>query len=474
MEMTQQYRKLRAAAAAHGQGHVFRWWRRLSQAGRKRLLAQVRAIDFAELDALIAKHVRGRSQGVRLGALRPAEPIALPTTAAGRAERRRAIHVGEEAIGQGHVAALVVAGGQGTRLGHNAPKGTYPAAPITGRSLFGLHADKLLAARRRYGAPVPWYIMTSHANHRATQRFLAEHDWFGLPRDDVRCFQQGWMPAVDLGGKLLLAAEDRIATSPNGHGGTLRALRDSGMLDDLRRRGVRVVSYFQVDNVLIQPVDPAFVGYHIERGSEFSSKALPKRDPEEGLGVFCRDSRRRLRVIEYSDLAEGYKYARRRDGSLRFSAGRIAIHAMDVDFVARLTRGRRGLPYHRAVKKVPHLDARGRQVVATEPNAVKFEMFIFDAIARAKAPLVLMVERAEEFAPIKQADAHDSPATARQAQVNLFGSWLEQAGVRVARDFRGDVAGAIEISPLYALDAAELRRRLPKGTTFGGALNLQP
>jgi UDP-N-acetylglucosamine/UDP-N-acetylgalactosamine diphosphorylase len=315
--------------------------------------------------------------------------------------------------------------------------------------------------------------MTSEANDEATRAFFAEHDCFGLPADDVLFFQQGWMPAVDLDGKLLLADQDRLATSPNGHGGTLRALRDEGMLDDMERRGVRVISYFQVDNVLIKPVDTAFIGYHVETASEFSSKALPKRDADEGLGVFCHDGRGEMRVVEYSDLPDQHKDAQNPDGSLVFSAGNIAIHAIDVAFARRMAEGRGQLPFHRAIKKVPHLDVEGQAAAPTEPNAVKFEMFIFDALPHAASPLVLLVERREEFAPIKNADAEDSPATARRAQIDLFGGWLEQAGLEVERDFRGHVLGTIEISPLVALDPAELARGLDEGAAFTGGLNLQ-
>jgi UDP-N-acetylglucosamine/UDP-N-acetylgalactosamine diphosphorylase len=280
------------------------------------------------------------------------------------------------------------------------------------------------------------------------------------------------MPAVGLDGRFLMEARGRIATSPNGHGGTLDALRDSGALADLLRRGIRVISYFQVDNTLIKIVDPAFIGHHIERGSELSSKSIPKRDAEEGLGVFCYADGR-LRVVEYSDLPHEQKYATRPDGTLRFLAGSIAIHAISVEFVERRAAEGLALPYHRALKKVPCIDDAGRPVAPTEPNAVKFEMFIFDALADARNPLVMMVERSEEFAPIKNAEGQDSPATARQAQVNLFGRWLAAAGVAVPSDAAGNVAGRIEIGPLYAMDADELSRRLPRGTRFAGELNLQ-
>jgi UDP-N-acetylglucosamine/UDP-N-acetylgalactosamine diphosphorylase len=472
--MDPEYAKLRRRAQDHGQGHIFRWWDQLDPTQRARLLSQAAAVDFSLLDCLIASHVTAPEPEADLGDLEPAEPIPLPTTDAERAEREQAAAVGEEAIRAGRVAALVVAGGQGTRLGCDGPKGTFPASPITGKSLFQLHAEKILAARRRYAAAIPWYIMTSEANDAQTRRFFADHGHFGLPPGDVVFFQQGSLPAVDLQGKILLAARDRLATSANGHGGTLGALRDSGALDDMRQRGIRAISYFQVDNVLIRIVDPVFLGFHIARGSDFSSKALPKRNPEEGLAAFCHDSRGRLRAIEYSDLPDVHKEARRPDDSLRFEAGSIAIHALSVGFIERMTAEGRGLPYHRALKKVPCIDAEGREVAPEEPNGVKFEMFIFDALAAARTPVVLMVERAEEFAPIKCAEGEDSPATAREAQIELFARWLEEAGVCVPRGHDGKVDGAIEISPLVAASTAELRERYPHGLHFERQLNLQP
>ncbi|MFP4057246.1 MAG: UTP--glucose-1-phosphate uridylyltransferase [Candidatus Brocadiia bacterium] len=470
--MALQYEELRSVAEEHGQGHIFQWWEELDDAEAEGLLAQVAEIDFDLLDRLIEEHVRN-PQEVRLGELEPAQPIPLPCTEEEREARRRAVAKGQEALRAGRVAALVVAGGQGTRLGYDGPKGTFPAGPVTGKPLFQLHAEKIRAASRRYGVRIPWYIMTSEANDAATRSFFDEHRCFGLDGDDVVFFRQGTMPAVDLEGKLLMAGKGRIATSPNGHGGTLAALRDTGALDDLRRRGIDVISYSQVDNPLIRIIDPAFIGHHLDSGSEFSSKSLPKRDAEEGLGVFCYVDGQ-LRVVEYSDLPEECKYATEPDGSLRFSAGNIAIHILAPDLVERLTEEGASLPYHRALKKVPHVDAQGRSLEPDEPNGVKFEMFIFDALPHATNPLVMTVRREEEFAPIKRAEGEDSPHTARQAQVDLFGRWLEQAGVAVPRDQEGNVAGSVEISPLVARDAEELRQRLPQGTAFRDGLYLGP
>ncbi len=474
---------LRSRAEAHGQGHIFRWWNELDEVWRGYLLGQVAGLDFAELGALVEKHVL-HPQTPDFGELTPAEPIAMPDGPDADTERRRAVAIGEDAVRSGNVAALVVAGGLGTRLRYVPPKGTFPAAPVTGKTLFQLHADKLRAWGRRCGVRIPWYIMTSEATDAPTRAYFAEHNYLGLPREDVSFFEQALSPAVDFRGKLLLAEKGAVAMSPNGHGGVLAALGGCSLggrsaLADMRRRGIKVISYFQVDNPLIKLIDPAFIGYHVERASEFSSKALPKRDADEGLGVFCSKDGN-LHVIEYSHLPDRYKYARNERDELVFLAGSIAIHAISVEFFERLLAQGVRLPYHPAVKRVKCVDDQGRHTDPEKPNGVRFESFIFDAIPHARNTMVLMVDRAAEFSPIKQKDGPDSPATARQAQFNLFGRWLEQAGVGVPRDANGDVTVPIEISPLYALDAEELRARLAAegrlraGTRLTAELNLQP
>jgi len=476
--MTPNLAALRALAAQHGQEHIFRWWDELSEAEQASLLAQAAEIDFPLMDRLIREHVLTQSTTVLPDDLQPLDPVPLPRTEAERSARQRAVAVGEEAIRSGHVAALVVAGGSGSRLGYPEPKGIFPAGFATEKSLFRLHAEKIRAARRRYaGAPIPWYVMTSleEDNDAKTKAYFAEQEYFGLPRDEVEFFHQDSMPAVGLDGRLLMRTRGSVATSPNGHGGTLAALRRSEALDHLKQRGIRVVSYFQVDNPLVHLIDPAFIGLHIETGSEFSSKSLPKRDPEEGLGVFCTSGGNVL-VVEYSDLPEDKKIAKRSDETLLYNAGSIAIHAFDVGFLDRVTKNGVGLPFHRARKRVSCIDGRGVEVKLNkdEKNGFKFEKFIFDALPYARNPLVMTVDRAEEFAPIKNKDAEDSPTTAAQAQTDRYGGWLEELRIPVLRDRRGHVIGCIDISPLIATNAEELRRHLPPGYRFGGYLNLQP
>jgi UDP-N-acetylglucosamine/UDP-N-acetylgalactosamine diphosphorylase len=443
--------------AEAGQEHVFRFWSALPEDGRRHLLDQLAEVDFEELTRLIDEHIT-RCEPVTLPPdLEPAPFIRLPAGEASGAERRRMKARGEALLAAGKVAALVVAGGQGTRLGYEGPKGAFPIGPISQRPLFAIFADALHAAQQAYGAPMPWYIMTSRANDRQTRDFFDSYNCFNLPRTSVKFFTQGMMPAVDFQGKLILAKRDEPAWNPDGHGGTVRALARRGMLADMAERGIEYISYFQVDNPLVPPLDPEFIGYHAEAAGDMSSKTALKRDPQEKLGVFCL-SRGRLHVIEYSDLPPTLAEARNADGTLRFEAGNLAIHILSLKFIERLTSGGRfALPFHRATKKIPFVDETGRPHTPTEPNGIKFETFVFDALPLAERPLVLEVDRRREFSPVKNADGEDSPQTARADMVHLAAESLEQAGIAVPRGKDGEPTVKVEVNPLAARSAEELK-----------------
>jgi len=445
-----------------GQGHVFRFWKDLPEEGRRRLLANLAEVDFAELAALVREHVIERRPLELPPDLVPAPFIPLPQTGADHAQRRRMHQRGEARIAAGQVAAFVVAGGQGTRLGFSAPKGEFVIGPVSERPLFQVFAQAILATRRAYDATIPWYIMTSHITDQETRDFFEAYNYFDLPRADVRFFPQGKVSAVDFQGKLLLAARDELACNPDGHGGSIRALARSGMLADMAARGIETLSYFQVDNPLVPPIDPAFIGCHADAHSEMSSKMARKRDAAEKVGHFCL-SGGRLHVIEYSDLEkseEGRRIleARNPDGSLRFGAGSIAIHILDRRFVERLNSGPTfALPFHQARKKIAYVDESGVRCEPQEPNGIKFETFVFDALPMAKRPVVLEIDRAAEFSPVKNAEGEDTPATARRDMIRLAARWLQEAGVAVPRDAAGDPKFKIEISPLAARNAEELK-----------------
>ena len=464
--------QIRRKLEACNQSHLLRHLDRLDQAQQARLLEQVATIDWDRLSGLISRYVLGRPSidlPVKIEPP-PIEPAAAtdPTAAEYKAARKR----GLELIAAGKVAAFVVAGGQGTRLGYEGLKGCLEATPVTRKPLFQLLAEQILASGRRAGVAVPWYVMTSPANDVATRAFFRRRRFFGLEQKDVFFLVQGTMPVISLDGKVLLAKPDEPALSPNGHGGSLQALHASGALDDMAARGVEIISHFQVDNPLVRCVDPLFIGLHELRGAEMSAKALPKRSPIEKLGNFCLVDGK-VTVIEYSDLPEELAQATTDDGHLRLRAGSIAIHLLNRSFVARLTEdGPCDLPFHRAEKKVAYVDEAGQLIRPEKPNAVKLEMFIFDALAMAEKVVILETLRSEEFSPIKNASGPNSLATSLHDQIRRAAAWLEEADIVVPRDADGQVAAAIEISPLFADSAEELIRKVDPNMTITSGQSL--
>jgi len=377
-----------------------------------------------------------------------------------------AIPLGEAALCRGEVAVLLVAGGQGTRLGFDKPKGVYKVGPVSGASLFQIHAEKVLALRRRYQASVPFLIMTSPLTHAETVADFDKNKNFGLD-GDVHFFQQGTMPALDLAtGEPLLEAEGRPFLSPNGHGGTLTALADSGLLATMKARGVKHIFYFQVDNPLVKIAEPAFLGAHIAAMSEVSSKVVYKEQPEEKVGVLALIDGR-CGIIEYSDLPAELATARAADGTLLHRAGNPAIHLFSVGFLEKVTDGADRLQYHIARKKVPYYDVATKSVIApTTENALKFELFIFDALPLAVRWLAVEAKRDEEFAPLKNATGPDSPETVRRLMIDRAARWLEACGCEAPND------APVEISPLYALDETELAAKITHDFQVRGPMYL--
>ena len=471
--------EIRARLERHRQAHLLACFERLDERGQTALLDQIEAINFDELDELIQTLVLKRPAQSVCPSIEPAtfyphdptDPRRVWDAAAARA-------AGDQLLRGGKVAAFTVAGGQGTRLGWNGPKGTFPATVVTGKPLFRVFAEQIVAARSRYGISIPWYIMTSPLNDAETRAFFADNNWFGLPMEDVFTFPQGTMPSIGLDGRLLLAGPGEIATNPDGHGGSIKALRTSGAIEHMAARGIEVISYFQVDNPLVRIFDPVFLGLHTsaaDSSGEMSSKMVPKASPQERVGVFCRIDGRTT-VLEYSDLPENLAAQRDEHGRLRFDAGSIAIHAIGVGFVERLTADRDhfGLPFHRADKKVSWYDPAVDRVVEPEaPNAVKLETFVFDAIPLARSSIVYETSRVEEFAPIKNAQGQDSAQSSFQLQSDRAGRWLARHGVDIPTTIEGHVDARIEISPLTALGAEDLAgQKLPRSVARGGQLVL--
>jgi len=462
--MPESLSSIRATLDAHDQGHLLAFLDELTGPGAERLLTQIAGIDFGELAHLMARAGDREVAPVRSGELEPAPFYPRPTDDARgwSDEDRHYRSVGEEVIRAGRVAAFAVAGGQATRLGWSGPKGTFPATAVSGRPLLGIFAEQVLANQDRYRVTIPFYIMTSPLNDEATRAFFHDNNYFGLNRRNILMIPQRLLPSIDAEtSKILLADKGTVAMHPDGHGGAVNALAASGALDDMAARGIDHISYFQVDNPLVNVIDPLFVGLHTaapDSSSQMSSKVVPKTDPDERVGVLCRRGGRTV-IIEYSDLPPELAAERDETGTLRFDAGSIAVHLISVSFLKKLAGGEGPftLPVNRARKAVPHVDTRtGRRVVPQTPNAIKLEWFIFDALPLADAALVYQTSRLEEFAPIKNASGADSPATSHQLQSDRNGRWLETHGVAIPRDHEGHVAAKIEISPLTALSCDDL------------------
>lgn len=451
-----------------GQGHVVGYWDILSQSDREALYAQVMRLDLPAFLKLVRSTAPPEIAGLKL---ERETFVRLPSSPAEAKLWNDSRITGQEALMAGKVAAMVVAGGQGTRLGFDGPKGAFPVGPVSDRSLFQIHAEKVLAASRRYGREIPLLVMTGPTNDAATKFFFKEKAFFGLPLSSVRIFEQAELPALDAEGRVILDLPGHVFTSPNGHGGSLKALWDSGTVAWLEERGVDYISYLQVDNPLVRVIDPVYIGMHAEQGADMSLKLLERTDPDEKLGIWLRADGK-PKIIEYSDLPAAEMRATDPDGELKYQGGSIAIHMFSVPFVRRLNEQGFRLPFHRAKKKVPFVCPDGSTHAPDRENATKFEMFVFDALAFAGKALAIETLREEEFSPVKNASGGDSPATARRDLARLYGRWLAAAGVPVPLDETGTPVYPIEISPLYADDAETLARNYRGPWTLDGPLVL--
>lgn len=468
---------------AVGQGHLLNFYSELSRDRQRRLLEQLGGLDLESIPELVREYVLKKPGFALPPEVRPAPFYALQGRGGPGWDRARYAGIGQEMLRAGRVAAFVVAGGQGSRLGYEGPKGCFPAGAVTGKPLFQIFAEALLGAGERYGRPVAWYIMTSPLNHDATVNFFGEHGHFGLDPRDVMFFAQGVLPSFDIAtGRVLLASKDSPATNPDGHGGSIRALWESGAIADMKRRGVDTLSYFQVDNPIVNVLDPVFLGLHAsapDSSGQMSSKMVAKASAEEKVGLFCAAGSGpragRVEVIEYSDLPMEYQRQTNADGSLRFLAGSIAVHVMGVGFLERLsTDAAFGLGYHRAEKKIPCIDAAtGEAVTPAGNNGVKLERFVFDALPLCERSIVLETDRVEEFAPIKNASGGDSAGSSAEIQTARAARWLEGAGVRVPRKGDGTPDCVLEISPRTASRAEELvEKALPREIERGARVAL--
>lgn len=432
------------------QDHILQHSQRLDSEKKNDFLKELKKLDLALAFELHRKFSKDKNSSRSLKNIGAAPVIILPGTPQEKNRREEARVLGESLIRKNQVAVLIVAGGQGSRLGIAGPKGKFPVSPVKKKSLFQLFAESVKSLSLRYGAMIPLFIMTSEENGEETRQFFEFNNYFGLDGDYIYFFEQGRLPTLTREGHLILRDDTHLLVNPDGHGGSLKALHESGLLESLTRKGFSELFFCQVDNPLVKIADPVFIGYHRMEGSEFSTKVVRRRDLEEKVGIYGLVNGKPA-VVEYSDfLPEEYR-ALDEKGSILHWPGNIAVHVISLSFIQRLNLRGFALPYHLAVKDVEVLlpDGKGKKMTGW-----KFETFVFDAIPFARKTCCLEVIREEEFAPVKNPKGSDSPETARAALSNLHRSWLKEAGAELAPKAQ------VEISPLCAMDEKELIKKL--------------
>ncbi len=449
------------------QEHLLAFWDELDQSQQGRLAEQIKTVDLprvAEMYSACCEETTGSQD-----ASRAEPPLAIRVGETNDADAQEAERAGLAALAEGTVGVALVAGGQGSRLGFDHPKGMYPIGPISGATLFDILLGKVIATRTRANAPVPIYLMTSPATHQETISYLKREQNFGIPASEIMVFCQGTMPAVDATtGKLLLESKGSLFLSPDGHGGMLSALSRCAALEDMRQRGIKHLFYFQIDNPLATVCDPTFIGHHILSKSEYTLQVIAKQKPEDKVGNVVRLNGK-TQIIEYSDLPPEAANLRNPDGSLKLWAGSIAVHVFDVDFLCRSAAQKDALPIHFARKKVNFVNSTGDVCQPDQPNAIKFEQFIFDLLPAASKSITVEVDPAMAFAPLKNGPGGeaDTAEHVQQQLMKFHRHLLRAAGLQVKETAR------VEIDPRFGITPAILRDKIATGTIITDGTYLQ-
>lgn len=444
-----------------GQQHLLAFWDELDPRQRGGLADQIRALDLQQI-ATLYQECETEEDLAKLAASAGPPPAVRIGGADNPFTAEQARVRGRQALSAGTVGVALVAGGQGTRLGFDHPKGMYAIGPVSDASLFQILIEKIVATADRYQTRIPLYLMTSPATHKETLAYMDRVERFGLAPEELFVFCQGTLPAVDAAtGRLLLSDRHQLSQSPDGHGGMLAALEKSGALRDMSQRRLDQLFYFQVDNPLATVCDPELIGYHLLARSEYTLQVVAKQSPIEKVGNVVQ-TEGGTRVIEYSDLSDEAAGQRTEDGSLKLWAGSIAVHVFDIDFLSRMAKSESSIPFHRAAKKVSYIDSTGSRVEPADPNAIKFERFIFDLLPKAARTLSVEVDPKVGFAPLKNAAgaAFDTVEHVHQQMLDYFRRMVDEAGCKVSENVR------VEISPKFALDVEQLKSKIASGTLF--------
>ena len=392
----------------YNQEHIIRWINSLDEEKKREIIEQIKQIDFHQMTELYdntKKEVEIKEN--KIEAIKYIDKEKLTVI-----EKEELEGLGEQIIRKGEYAVVTMAGGQGTRLEHTGPKGTFKLDVYgKGKYLFEILAENLKEANKNYGVTIPWYIMTSKENNEATYDFLEKNNYFGYEKEDVILFEQGELPLINTEGKLLINKNGLIKEASDGNGGVFSSLRTSGALSDMKERGIKWIFIGGVDNVLLKMADTTLLGLAIKENVQIASKSIVKANPTERVGVFCKMNGH-PKVIEYSELPEKMAEEVDNNGELKYGEAHIMCNLFTIDAIEKISK--EPLIYHSAFKKNSYLDENGKEVIPSEKNSYKFEAFIFDAFEFFDDIAILRGKREDDFAPVKNKEGVDSPKTAKE------------------------------------------------------------
>ncbi|MBQ9313531.1 MAG: UTP--glucose-1-phosphate uridylyltransferase [Clostridia bacterium] len=413
------YEEMKEKLEKYNQTHVLAAYDRADDATKEKLLTQVERIDFEQLKELY--HMTQTEIKFENNKIEPMPYV--DSAKLNEEEKKKYIEIGENIIRSGKLAVVTMAGGQGTRLGHNGPKGTFDLGLESHKSLFEILTDYLKNACEKYHVTIPWYIMTSKDNNRDTVEFFESHNFFDYPKDGIRMFfKQGELPMLDENGKVIINEEGIIKEAADGHGGIFEAIFKDGALEDMKNRGIEWIFVGSVDNPLVKMADPLFIGYAAANNYMAASKTIVKAYPEEKVGVFCKKDGMPY-VIEYTEISNEMAHQRDENGELSFGEAHMLLNLFNIQTLEKIKEVK--LPYHSAHKKSNLVDEKGNVIIPEKPNAYKFETFIFDAFALIPDVGLLRGKREDDFAPVKNAEGNDSPVTARK----LYEDYMKRNGM---------------------------------------------
>ena len=411
--MEDDYLTVKEKLTKYNQMHLLNSYETMEQEKKEKLIDQIKKIDFEQINELYKNANRKVEFGDAV-----IEPINyVEKSKMEEAEINKYEQIGAKIIKEGKYAVVTMAGGQGTRLGHKGPKGTFDLGLDSHKSIFEILCDTLKQAKESFGVYVPWYIMTSEENNEQTTSFFEANNYFGYDKEKIMFFKQGQLPMCNTEGKILLDETGLIKEAADGHGGVFESMRKDGVIDDMKKRGVEWVFIGGVDNVLAKMVDSVLVGLSIEKNVPAAGKSVVKAGPKERVGVFCKRNGKPS-VVEYTEITDEMAEARNSNGELLFGESHILCNLFNISAIEHISEKK--LPYHSAFKKAKYIDEKGELVVPEKPNAYKFEAFLFDAFESLEDMAIMRVKREEEFAPVKNAEGVDSPETARKLYKDFY------------------------------------------------------